>query len=86
MRGSSFPVYFDDICVRALPALTLIMYRFIENEAFEAAERLLEKYSMLFIYHPTPFTFVRDTLAYFYGCLPNKFIIRLLSNLDLTKV
>lgn len=81
-----FPVYFDDMCVRALPVLTLIMYRFIENEALEIAERLLEKYSILFNYHPTRFTFVRDTLAYFYGHLPNSFIIRLLFNLDLTKI
>lgn len=81
-----FPVYFDDMCVRALPVFTLLLYRFIENEALEIAERLLEKYSILFTYHPNRFTFVRDTLAYFYGHLPSKFVIRLLSNLDLTKI
>ncbi|KAI5077336.1 hypothetical protein GOP47_0007160 [Adiantum capillus-veneris] len=81
-----FPVFFDDMCVRALPVFTLLLFRFIENDALEIAERLLEKYSILFTYHPTRFTFVRDTLAYFYGHLPSKFVIRLLSNLDLTKI
>ncbi|KAH6555288.1 hypothetical protein KP509_1Z267100, partial [Ceratopteris richardii] len=81
-----FPVYFDDICVRVLPVFTLLLFRFIENEVFEIAEKLLEKYSTLFTYHPARFSFVRDILAYFYGNLPSKFIYRLLSNLDLVKI
>eukprot|EP00250_Pteridium_aquilinum_P014109 c21786_g1_i1 orf=152-5008(+) len=86
MGKDRFPVYFDDMCVRALPVFTLLLYRFIENDVLDVAEQLLEKYFVLFTYHPTRFTFVRDTLAYFYGHLPSKFVIKLLSNLDLTKI
>lgn len=81
-----FPVYFDDMCARALPVIQLVIYRFIENDALETAERLLDEYSTLLAYHPFRFTFVRDTLAYFYGTLSSKFVIKLLLSLDLTKI
>ncbi|KAJ7524381.1 hypothetical protein O6H91_17G002600 [Diphasiastrum complanatum] len=81
-----YPLFFDDMCVRALPVLPLIIHRLIENEATETAERVLVAYSPLLLYHPARFSFVRDTLAYFYCHLPNKLIIRLLSTLDLSKI
>ncbi|CAM6090169.1 unnamed protein product [Calypogeia fissa] len=81
-----YPIFFDEMCLRALPIIPLIMYRLIENDATETAERLLASYSGLFFYHPAHFTFVRDTLAYFYGSLPSKLVVRLLGSLDLTKI
>lgn len=66
--------------------IPLIVYRLIENDATETAERLLHVYAPLILYHPTRFSFVRDTLAYFYGHLPPKLVLRLLSSLDLPKV
>jgi hypothetical protein len=79
-------VFFDDMCLRALPVIPLIIYRLIENDATETAERLLMVYAPLIFYHPTRFSFVRDTLAYFYGHLPTKLVRRLLSSMDLAKV
>ncbi len=79
-------MFFDDMCLRALPVIPLIIYRLIENDATETAERLLMVYAPLIFYHPTRFSFVRDTLAYFYGHLPTKLVRRLLSSMDLAKV
>ncbi|KAG0577554.1 hypothetical protein KC19_5G164800 [Ceratodon purpureus] len=81
-----FPLYFDDMCLRALPVISLIVYRLIENDATETADRLLLVYAPLIFYHPTRFSFVRDTLAYFYGHLPPKLVLRLISSLDLHKI
>lgn len=81
-----FPLFFDDMCLRALPVIPLIVYRLIENDATETAERLLHVYTPLIFYHPTRFSFVRDTLAYFYGHLPTKLVRRLLGSLDLPKI
>jgi mediator of RNA polymerase II transcription subunit 23 len=81
-----YPVFFDDMCLRALPVIPLIIYRLIENDATETAERLLMVYAPLIFYHPTRFSFVRDTLAYFYGHLPTKLVRRLLSSMDLAKI
>ncbi|XP_024525879.1 mediator of RNA polymerase II transcription subunit 23 [Selaginella moellendorffii] len=81
-----YPVFFDDMALRALPVIHLVVYRLIENDATDTAEHVLTAYSPLLRYHPTRFTFVRDTLAYFYGHLPNKLILRLLSSLDIAKM
>ncbi|KAE8730080.1 Jasmonate-zim-domain protein 3, putative isoform 1 [Hibiscus syriacus] len=43
-------------------------------------------YSVFLAYHPLRFTFVRDILAYFYGHLPGKLIVRILNVLDLSKI
>ncbi|KAL2904623.1 Mediator of RNA polymerase II transcription subunit 23 [Bienertia sinuspersici] len=81
-----FPVIFDDIAARLLPVIPLVVYRLIENDATEHAERVLVMYKQLLAYHPLRFTFVRDILAYFYGHLPGKLIVRILSVLDIPKI
>ncbi|RZC61446.1 hypothetical protein C5167_023201 [Papaver somniferum] len=81
-----YPPFFDDIAARLLPVIPLIVYRFIENDAHDVAERFLAAYSALLAYHPLRFTFVRDILAYFFGHLPSKLIVRILNVLDLSKI
>ncbi|KAK9276326.1 hypothetical protein L1049_005858 [Liquidambar formosana] len=81
-----YPTFFDDIAARLLPVFPLIIYRLIENDAIDPAERLLVMYSPFLAYHPLRFTFVRDTLAYFYGHLSGKLIVRILNVLDLNKI
>lgn len=81
-----YPTFFDDIAARLLPVIPLIVYRLIENDAIEPADRVLALYSQFLAYHPLRFTFVRDILAYFYGHLPGKLIVRILNVLDLSKV
>ena len=81
-----YPTFFDDIAARLLPVIPLIVYRLIENDATESADRILAMYSLFLAYHPLRFTFVRDILAYFYGHLPGKLIVRILNVLDLSKV
>lgn len=83
---SRYPTFFDDLAARLLPVIPLIVYRLIENDAMDLAERVLVTYSKFLAYHPLRFTFVRDILAYFYGHLPAKLILRILHVLDLTKV
>lgn len=81
-----YPTFFDDVAARLLPVIPLIVYRLIENDAIEQADRILAVYSPFLAYHPLKFTFVRDILAYFYGHLPGKLIVRILKVLDLTKI
>ncbi|KAI3731555.1 hypothetical protein L1987_62744 [Smallanthus sonchifolius] len=81
-----YPTYFDDIAARLLPVIPLIIYRLIENDATEAADRILQLYSSFLHYYPLNFTFVRDILAYFYGHLPGKLILRILNILDIKKM
>ncbi|KAF3432138.1 hypothetical protein FNV43_RR26877 [Rhamnella rubrinervis] len=81
-----YPTFFDDIAARLLPVIPLIVYRLIENDAIEPADRVLALYSPFLAYHPLRFTFVRDILAYFYGHLPGKLIVRILNVLDLSKI
>lgn len=81
-----YPTFFDDIAARLLPVIPLIVYRLIENDAKDSAERVLAMYSQFLAYHPLRFTFVRDILAYFYGHLPVKLIVRILNGLDINKV
>ncbi|XWS63960.1 hypothetical protein CRYUN_Cryun06bG0146300 [Craigia yunnanensis] len=81
-----YPTFFDDIAARLLPVIPLIVYRLIENDATESADRILAMYSSFLAYHPLRFTFVRDILAYFYGHLPGKLIVRILNVLDLSKI
>ncbi|KAF5750129.1 hypothetical protein HS088_TW03G00461 [Tripterygium wilfordii] len=81
-----YPTFFDDIAARLLPVIPLIVYRLIENDAVEPADRVLAMYSQFLAYHPLRFTFVRDILAYFYGHLPGKLIVRILSVLDIGKI
>lgn len=81
-----YPTFFDDIAARLLPVIPLIIYRLIENDATDAAERLLQFYSTFLHYYPLNFTFVRDILAYFYGHIPGKLIFRILNVLDIKKV
>ncbi|XP_010271303.1 PREDICTED: mediator of RNA polymerase II transcription subunit 23 [Nelumbo nucifera] len=81
-----YPTFFDDIAARLLPVIPLIIYRLIENDATDTADRVLAIYSTLLAYHPLRFTFVRDILAYFYSHLPNKLIVRILHVLDLSKI
>lgn len=45
----------------------------------DAADRVLQVYASFLHYYPLNFTFVRDILAYFYGHLPGKLIIRILN-------
>ncbi|MED6204449.1 Mediator of RNA polymerase II transcription subunit 23 [Stylosanthes scabra] len=52
----------------------------------DPADRILCMYSALLAYHPFRFTFVRDILAYFYGHLPAKLIVRILNVLDISKI
>eukprot|EP01018_Ginkgo_biloba_P037257 Gb_41520 [translate_table: standard] len=81
-----YPVFFDDMVVRALPVIPLIIYRLIENDATDTADRVLATYSGLMVYHPLRFTFVRDILAYFYGHIPSKLVRRILRILDISKI
>lgn len=81
-----YPTFFDDVAARLLPVIPLIIYRLIENDAMDPADRILDKYSSFLAYHPLRFTFVRDILAYFYAHLPGKLIVRILSVLDLSKI
>lgn len=81
-----YPTFFDDSPTRLLPVIPLIVYRLIENDATDAAVRVLAAYSSFLIHHPLRFSFVRDILAYFYGHLPNNLILRLLNVLDISKV
>lgn len=81
-----YPVFFDDIAARLLPVIPLIIYRLIENDATDISDRVLAFYSSLLNFHPLRFTFVRDILAYFYGHLPSKLIVRILKILDISKV
>ncbi|KAM7270808.1 hypothetical protein ACFE04_030022 [Oxalis oulophora] len=81
-----YPTFFDDVAARLLPVFPLIVYRLIENDAFEQAERVLSMYSPFLAFHPFRFTFVRDILAYFYAHLPAKLIVRILKVLDLSKM
>ncbi|KAJ8760895.1 hypothetical protein K2173_021933 [Erythroxylum novogranatense] len=80
-----YPTFFDEIAARLLPVIPLIVYRLIENDAIDLADRVLAMYSHFLTYHPLRFTFVRDILAYFYGHLPAKLIMRILNVLDLKK-
>ncbi|KAL6003488.1 Mediator of RNA polymerase II transcription subunit 23 [Asimina triloba] len=81
-----YPPFFDDIAARLLPVIPLIIYRLIENDVTEYAEKVLAIYTPLLAYHPLRFTFVRDILAYFYGHLPSKLIMRILNVLDVSKI
>ncbi|WOL20126.1 mediator of RNA polymerase II transcription subunit 23 [Canna indica] len=81
-----YPTFFDDIAARLIPVIPLVVYRLIENDATDIADRVLSSYTQLLVFHPLRFTFVRDTLAYFYGHLPNKLILRILKVLDLSKI
>ncbi|XP_019424087.1 PREDICTED: mediator of RNA polymerase II transcription subunit 23-like isoform X2 [Lupinus angustifolius] len=81
-----YPVFFDDIAARLLPVIPLIIYRLIENDAMEPADRILALYSSLLVYYPLRFSFVRDILSYFYGHLPAKLIVRILQVLDINKI
>ncbi|XP_059445486.1 mediator of RNA polymerase II transcription subunit 23 isoform X2 [Corylus avellana] len=81
-----YPTFFDDVAARLLPVIPLIVYRLIENDAIDPADRILAMYSPLLAYHPLRFTFVRDILAYFYGHLPGKLIVDVLNILDLSKI
>lgn len=74
------------MAARLLPVIPLIIYRLIENDAVDAADRVLYVYSTFLVYHPLRFTFVRDILAYFYGHLSGKLIVRILKVLDVSKV
>ncbi|KAH7670287.1 Mediator complex subunit Med23 protein [Dioscorea alata] len=80
------PPFFDDIAARLLPVIPLIIYRLIENDATDVADKVLALYTPLLVYHPLRFTFVRDILAYFYGHLPIKLIVRILKVLDIPKI
>ncbi|KAK6931622.1 Mediator complex, subunit Med23, partial [Dillenia turbinata] len=80
------PTFFDDIVARLLPVIPLVVYRLIENDAMDLAERVLAMYASLLFHHPFRFTFVRDILAYFYGHLPPKLIKWILNVLDLSKI
>ncbi|KAK9115147.1 hypothetical protein Syun_021944 [Stephania yunnanensis] len=81
-----FPPFFDDLAGRLLPVIPLVVYRLIENDATEATDKILAIYSSFLAYHPMRFTFVRDILAYFYGHLSSKIIVRLLKVLDVSKI
>lgn len=81
-----YPTFFDDVAAHLLPVIPLIIYRLIENDATDPADRILAMYSSFLAYHPLRFSFVRDILAYFYGHLPGKLIVRILNVLDLSKV
>ncbi|KAF5953494.1 hypothetical protein HYC85_006350 [Camellia sinensis] len=80
------PTFFDDITARLLPVIPLIIYRLIENDATDFADRVLQLFSTFLHYYPLNFTFVRDILSYFYGHLPGKVILRILNVLDLKKI
>lgn len=79
-----YPPFFDDIAARLLLVIPLIIYRLIENDATDIADRVLAVYSTFLAFHPLRFTFVRDILAYFYGHLPSKLIVRILNVLGVS--
>ncbi|KAF9587040.1 hypothetical protein IFM89_039726 [Coptis chinensis] len=81
-----YPPFLDDIAARLLPVIPLIVYRLIENDATDTADKVLNAFNSFLAYHPLRFTFVRDILAYFYGHLPSKLILRILNVLDLSKI
>ncbi|XP_073031480.1 mediator of RNA polymerase II transcription subunit 23 [Primulina eburnea] len=81
-----YPTFFDDIAARLLPVIPLVIYRFIENDAIDAADRVLQVYSTFLHYYPLNFTFVRDILGYFYGHLSGKLVLRILNVLDVKKI
>ncbi|CAL5400012.1 unnamed protein product [Camellia sinensis] len=72
LRIVGYPTFLDDITARLLPVIPLIIYRLIENDATDFADRVLQLFSTFLHYYPLNFTFVRDILAYFYGHLPGK--------------
>ncbi|KAF8083444.1 hypothetical protein N665_0772s0014 [Sinapis alba] len=80
------PTFFDDIAARLLPVIPLVVYRFIENNAMDTADKILTAYSSFLAYHPLRFTFVRDILAYFYGHLPGQLVVKILRVLGLSKI
>ncbi|PIA26633.1 hypothetical protein AQUCO_09100060v1 [Aquilegia coerulea] len=80
------PPFFDDIAARLLPIILLIIYRLIENDITDTAEKVIALFNPFLAYYPLRFTFVRDILAYFYGHLPNKLVLRILGILDLPKI
>ncbi|CAI9096742.1 OLC1v1032951C1 [Oldenlandia corymbosa var. corymbosa] len=81
-----YPTFFDDIAARLLPVIPQIIYRLIENDVIDAADRVLQVYNQFLHYYPLNFTFVRDILSYFYGHIPGKLILRILSVLDVKKI
>ncbi|ONK66197.1 uncharacterized protein A4U43_C06F5210 [Asparagus officinalis] len=80
------PPFFDDIAARLIPVIPLIIYRLIENDATDIADRVLALYNSILAFHPFRFTFVRDILAYFYGHLPSNLIVRIIKVLDISKI
>ncbi|KAJ0237378.1 Mediator of RNA polymerase II transcription subunit 23 [Hirschfeldia incana] len=81
-----YPTFFDDIAARLLPVIPLVVYRLIENNAMDTADKILTAYSHFLAYHPLRFTFVRDILAYFYGHLPGQLVVKILRVLGLSKI
>lgn len=69
-----------------LPVIPLVVYRLIENNAMDTADKILTAYSHFLAYHPLRFTFVRDILAYFYGHLPGQLVVKILRVLGLSKI
>ncbi|XP_047340953.1 mediator of RNA polymerase II transcription subunit 23 [Impatiens glandulifera] len=81
-----YPTFYDDVAARLFPVIPLIIYRLIENDATDSADRILQLYSTFLRYYPFNFTFVRDILAYFYGHLPVKLVLRILNIVDPKKI
>ncbi|CAL5396762.1 unnamed protein product [Camellia sinensis] len=46
------PTFFDDITARLLPVIPLIIYRLIENDATDFADRVLQLFSTFLHYYP----------------------------------
>ncbi|WZZ72363.1 hypothetical protein YC2023_083733 [Brassica napus] len=51
-----YPTFFDDIAARLLPVIPLVVYRLIENNAMDTADKILTAYSHFLAYHPLRFT------------------------------
>ncbi|KAJ0257673.1 Mediator of RNA polymerase II transcription subunit 23 [Hirschfeldia incana] len=85
-KDNKYPTFFDDIAARLLPVIPLVVYRLIENNAMDTADKILTAYSNFLAYHPLRFTFVRDILAYFYGHLPGQLVVKILRVLGLSKI
>ncbi|XP_048614924.1 mediator of RNA polymerase II transcription subunit 23 isoform X1 [Brassica napus] len=85
-KDNWYPTFFDDIAARLLPVIPLVVYRLIENNAMDTADKILTAYSNFLAYHPFRFTFVRDILAYFYGHLPGQLVVKILRVLGLSKI
>ncbi|XP_048596924.1 mediator of RNA polymerase II transcription subunit 23 isoform X2 [Brassica napus] len=85
-KDNRYPTFFDDIAARLLPVIPLVVYRLIENNAMDTADKILTAYSNFLAYHPFRFTFVRDILAYFYGHLPGQLVVKILRVLGLSKI